>query len=195
MLQVENFTRLRSSPSRFFYFLEILSNLNRKIENILVGLKMNQTEEFGTIGNLRPGLKGFNVKFKCISKNEEREVASKQTEENLRVNEALIGDESGAILLTLWNNDIDTVEVDHYYKLKNSYTTVFKGSLRLNKGRYGVLEEMTEADIPTVNEENNLSDKIYEEKRNFSSSYGRDRPYSKPYGNRRDSGPNYRSRY
>ena len=164
------------------------------MNNLLVVLKMNQTEEIGTIGDLRPGIKGINVKFKCISKNEEREVASKQTEDNLRVNEALISDESGAILLTLWNADIDAVVVDHFYKLKNSHTTVFKGSLRLNKGRYGVLEELTETDVPTINEENNLSDKIYEEKRNFSP-YGRDRSYSRPYGNRRDSGPNYRSRY
>jgi ssDNA-binding replication factor A large subunit len=37
---------------------------------------------------------------------------------------------------------IDKVETGHAYQLNNGYTTVFKGSLRLNIGRYGSLEEL-----------------------------------------------------
>jgi len=96
-------------------------------------------EEFKIIDDLRPNSRSINIKIKCNSKNEEREVTSRKTGENLRVTEALVGDETGSIYLTLWNDDIDKMEVDHIYKLINVYTTVFRGSLRLNIGKYGKL--------------------------------------------------------
>ena len=140
---------------------------------------MSKSEEFRNVSELRPGLKGLNLKVKCLSKNEEREVVSKNTGDNLRLNEALVGDVSGCILFTLWNDDIEKVQPDHIYKLNNSYTTVFKGSLRLNIGRNGTVEELDGEleNFPEVDEVNNLSDKIYEERQSF-------RPYGN-YGGRR----------
>ncbi|MGQ9723015.1 MAG: single-stranded DNA-binding protein [Candidatus Jordarchaeum sp.] len=124
------------------------------------------------IENLRPGLKSINVKFKVKSLNEEREVVSKRTGENLRVTEALVGDSSGSILLSLWNDDIDKVKENHVYKLNNGYTTVFKNSLRLNIGKYGSLEEVEDGEDIEVNNENNISDKVYEQERRYRPSYG-----------------------
>ncbi|MHA1300347.1 MAG: single-stranded DNA-binding protein [Candidatus Helarchaeota archaeon] len=129
-------------------------------------------EEFKIIDDLRPGLRAINIKIKCNSKNEEREVTSRKTGESLRVTEALVGDETGSIYLTLWNTDIDKMEIDHVYKLTNVYTTVFKGSLRLNIGKYGSFEELNDEEINDVNTENNLSDKIYDQPRRYRSSGG-----------------------
>jgi ssDNA-binding replication factor A large subunit len=142
---------------------------------------MAQPEEFKVVSDLRPGLRGINVKVKCLSKNEEREVVSKNTGDALRVTEALVGDQSGSILLTLWNDDIDKIELEKVYQLNNTYTSVFKGSLRLNIGRDGTAAAITEA-ITEVNETNNLSDKIYEDRRSFRPSYGGDRSSSRGYG-------------
>ena len=144
---------------------------------------MNQPEEFKVVSDLRPGLRGINIKVKCLSKNEEREVVSKNTGDALRVTEALVGDQSGSILLTLWNDDIDKIELEKVYQLNNSYTSVFKGSLRLNIGRDGTAAEISEA-ITEVNETNNLSDKVYEDRRSFRPSYGGDRS---SYGGDRSS--------
>jgi replication factor A1 len=141
---------------------------------------MAQPEEFKVVSDLRPGLRGINIKVKCLSKNEEREVISKNTGDTLRVTEALVGDQSGSILLTLWNDDIDKIELEKVYQLNNTYTSVFKGSLRLNIGRDGTAAEINEA-IAEVNETNNLSDKIYEDRRSFRPSYG-DRGSSRGYG-------------
>ena len=129
-------------------------------------------EEFKIIDDLRPNSRSINIKIKCNSKNEEREVTSRKTGENLRVTEALVGDETGSIYLTLWNDDIDKMEVDHIYKLINVYTTVFRGSLRLNIGKYGSFEEIDGEEIKEVNTENNLSDKEYEQPQKYRSSGG-----------------------
>ena len=96
---------------------------------------MSDPEEYIVVEELKPGLRGINVKVKCASKNEEREVIARRTGETLRVTEALVGDETGSVLLTLWNDDIDKMEVEKNYVLSNAYTTVFKSSLRLNIGK------------------------------------------------------------
>lgn len=166
---------------------------------------MNQPEEFKVVSDLRPGLRGINIKVKCLSKNEEREVVSKNTGDTLRVTEALVGDQSGSVLLTLWNDDIDKLELEKVYQLNNTYTSVFKGSLRLNIGRDGTAAEINEV-IAEINQTNNLSDKIYEDRRSFRPSYGGDRGSSRGYGGggrsggydrRGSSGDNrgYRRRY
>jgi len=125
---------------------------------------LNESGELKKVEELRPGLRGINVKVRCKTKNEEKEVISKQTGETLRVTEALIGDGTGSILLTLWNDDIDKMQTDHVYKVSNAYTTVFKTSLRLNIGKYGAFEEIQEDEPAEVNEENNLSKKEYQQR-------------------------------
>ncbi|MEM2134806.1 MAG: hypothetical protein QXR19_18195 [Candidatus Jordarchaeaceae archaeon] len=146
------------------------------------------------IENLRPGLKSINVKFKVKSLNEEREVVSRRTGETLRVTEALVGDNSGTILLSLWNDDIDKVKENHIYKLSNGYTSVFKNSLRLNIGKYGSLEEVEDGEEMEVNSENNLSDKVYEQERRYRPSYGDSGSRyggSRPYRSDRSRGRRY----
>lgn len=134
--------------------------------------KMSESEEFKIVDELKPGLKSINMKVRCSSKNETRDIVSRKTGENLRVTEAVVGDETGSILLTLWNDDIDKMQPDHVYKLSNAYTTVFKGSLRLNLGKYGSMEEIDENTPAEVKLDNNLSDKVYEQERSFRPRYG-----------------------
>ena len=157
---------------------------------------MSQSEEFKIVDELRPGLRGINIKVRCNSKNEEREVVSRKSGETLRVTEALVGDETGSVLLTLWNEDIDKMEPDHIYQLGNVYTTVFKGSLRLNIGKYGTMKEIDESTPAEINLGNNLSDKVYEQERRYRPRYGGGGDRSDRYGGRpyRSDRSGYRGR-
>jgi len=148
-------------------------------------------EEYTLIDDLKPNLRSINIKVKCTSKNEERTVVSRSTGEILRITEALVGDETGSVYLTLWNKDIDQIEIDHVYKLKNVYTKLFKGSLRLNIGRYGNCEEIDREELVDLNTENNLSDKYYEQ----SLSYHSNRGYSGGYGSDQGSYKHNKSGY
>lgn len=123
------------------------------------------------IGSLRPFAKRVEVTAKVLKKNEVREVQSKLDNSTHKVTEALVGDSTGTILLTLWDDTIDKVEEGKTYKIANGYTSLFKNSLRLNIGRFGTLEEAEEG-IEQVNEENNLSEKEFPHRRSFRPRYG-----------------------
>lgn len=122
-------------------------------------------EQFITVEELKPYSKNVNLKVKVVSKNEEREVISKISGETLRVAEALVGDETGSILLTLWNEAIDNIQDGKVYQINNGYVTLFKGSMRLNTGKYGSIKELESEDFGTVNAEKNMSEQTYEQPR------------------------------
>ena len=126
-----------------------------------------------SVSDLGPRSRKVNVKVKVVEMNEAREVTSRKDGSVNRVTEALVGDDTGVVFLTLWNDDIDRVSVDSALKISNGYCNVFKNSLRLNIGRYGSIEEIEE-DI-TANTDNNLSDRFFEQPPRFRRGGGRPR--------------------
>jgi replication factor A1 len=128
------------------------------------------------VSELGPYSKQVNTTVKVVQKGEARETVSRQDGTTHRVLDALVGDESGAIYMTLWDENIDKVNEGDTVNVKNGYVRPFKGSMRLNIGRYGALEP-AEAPLGDVNTQNNLSDKIVEE-----------RPYRSYGGGRRFGG-------
>ncbi len=112
------------------------------------------------INELKPFAKKVEVVVKAVGKNEVREVQSKLDNSTHKVTEATVGDDTGTILLTLWDEAIDKVEIGKTYKIANAFTSLFKNTLRLNLGRYGELSE-SEDEIQ-VDESNNVSEKEIE---------------------------------
>lgn len=99
-------------------------------------------EEYVSISSLRPGDRRVNVKFKVIKKLSEREVFSRRDFTRHRVAELLVSDDTGTIILTLWDENVNKVKVNGTYRVLNGYVTTFRGSPRLNVGRYGRIEEV-----------------------------------------------------
>jgi len=64
---------------------------------------------------------------------------SKFGTETYTVADAVVGDESGKIKLTLWNEQIALVNVNDKIRIENGYVTSFKGEVQLNVGKYGKL--------------------------------------------------------
>ncbi|RLI44232.1 single-stranded DNA-binding protein, partial [Candidatus Bathyarchaeota archaeon] len=91
------------------------------------------------IKDLRDGMRRVNVVAKVIEKSEPREVRSRYRDETYRVADAIISDDTGKIKLTLWNKQIDQVNVDDTVKIENGYIRSFRGEIQLNVGRYGTL--------------------------------------------------------
>ncbi len=143
------------------------------------------SEQYVKIGSLNSYSRGVNVKVKAIEKGEPRTVFSRRDGAEHRVAEALVGDDTGCILLTLWDDAIDEVSVDDVMDIKNGYVSTFRGSMSLNVGRYGTREKIEE-EIAEVDTENNLSDKVVSRPR-FEGGYER-----RSYGRgRRPSGRRY----
>jgi len=84
-------------------------------------------------------MKNVSVEAKVTEKSEPREVMSRFKDETYKVTTVLIADETGTIKLTLWNEQINQVNVDNMVKVENGYVTSFRGEIQLNVGKYGKL--------------------------------------------------------
>ncbi len=91
------------------------------------------------IKDLREGMKRVNIEAKVMEKGNPREVTSRYKDETYKVADAVVADETGSIKLTLWNEQIDQVNVNDKVKIENGYVTSFRGESQLNVGRYGRL--------------------------------------------------------
>jgi len=127
------------------------------------------------VGTLKSNLRDLKVVVKILSIGEPRVISSRRDRSEHRVTEALVGDETGCVLLTLWDNQIDALNIGDVYEIKNGYTNLFHGSLRLNMGKYGTAEKV-DMDIEEVNAKNNLS---AERHRDTSWRRASTRPYKR----------------
>lgn len=144
-----------------------------------------------TVAELKPRMKDLVISFKVLELGEEREVSSRNDGATHRVLDAIVGDSTGTVAVPCWDDTIDSIEVGKTYTLKNGYTGLFKGNLRLNIGKYGELSA-AEEEIEDVNMENDMSAEEHEDTRRRyrggGGGYGggRDRGYggSGGYGGR-----------
>jgi replication factor A1 len=138
------------------------------------------------VGELTPQSRAVNVTAKVVSKSEVRDIPMGRDGSAHKVCDALVGDETGSIYLTLWDDNIEKVNEDDTIRIENGYVTLFKGNMRLNIGKYGKMDQASESFEGEVNTENNVSSKTYEQQR---------RPFRRGggYGGRRGGG--YRPRY
>jgi len=117
------------------------------------------------VGELTPASRAVNVTAKTVSKTDIRNIAAGRDGAPHKVCDALVGDDTGCIYLTLWDDNIEKVNEGDTINVKNGYVSLFRGNMRLNVGRYGTLEIAEQALEGEVNTENNLSTKVYEQPR------------------------------
>jgi len=139
----------------------------------------SESKELMKVEKLTPNSREVNTVVKVVSKSEVRNVTGRDYSVH-RVADALVGDETGSVVLTLWDDNIDKINEEATIRVTNGYVNLFRGNMRLNIGRYGSYQILEETPITEVNTENNLSEKRYEQERRY-------RQYRRPrYGERRD---------
>jgi replication factor A1 len=91
------------------------------------------------VKELRDGMKRVNIKGTVTEKSDPREVTSRFKDQTYRVATAVMADETGTIKLTLWNDQIEMVNVNDVVRIENGYVTSFRGEIQLNVGKFGTL--------------------------------------------------------
>ncbi len=125
------------------------------------------------VRDLTPNSKQVNVLAKVLSIGEPKEVMGKFGDPR-KVCEAVVGDDTATITLSLWNEQIGTIAKDEVILVDNGYVSLVRGHMRLNVGRYGNLSKSTES-IAEVNQSLDMSQQEFEnERRSFGGGY-RDR--------------------
>jgi len=131
------------------------------------GEEPSESEELVKVETLTPNSRGVNTIVKVVSKGEVRSVTGRDYSVR-RVADVLVGDETGCLYMTLWDEKIDAMNEGATLSVTNGYINLFRGNMRLNIGKYGSYEVVEDSPITEVNTENNLSDKRYEQERRFN---------------------------
>jgi replication factor A1 len=147
----------------------------------------SESEELVKVETLTPNSRGVNTIVKVVSKGEVRSVTGRDYSVR-RVTDALVGDETASLYMTLWDDKIDAINEGDTLRITNGYINLFRGNMRINVGKYGSYEILEDSPIEEVNTETNLSDKRYEQQRRYRRPYRR----SGGYGGR--SGGGYQRR-
>jgi len=123
------------------------------------------------VRDLTPNSKQVNVLAKVISVGEAKEVMGKFGDPR-KVCEAVVGDDTATIILSLWNEQIGSIAKDEVILVDNGYVSLVRGHMRLNVGRYGNLTKSTDA-MPEVNQTLDMSQQEFEsERRSFGGGGG-----------------------
>jgi len=99
-------------------------------------------------------LRQVNVRFRVLKKGKTRIVTQRASGRKHEISDCIVGDSSAIMSLTLWNEDIDTVEPERTYELLNGYINLYDECMILSRGRRG---ELAESIIP-INEANEQID-------------------------------------
>lgn len=142
------------------------------IEVLNMSISEPEELEFVKVESLTPNSRRVNIVVKVDSKGEVREVTSTRNMMTNRVSDILVGDETGSIVMSAWNEVIDDLEEGDTIQIQNGYVKLFRGNMRLNVGRYGSYTKLEESEIEEVNTDNNVSDAHYEQERRY-------RPYQR----------------
>ncbi|HXY47545.1 MAG TPA: single-stranded DNA-binding protein [Thermoplasmata archaeon] len=125
------------------------------------------------VRDLTPNSKQVNVLAKVVSIGDPKEVMGKFGDPR-KVCEAVVGDDTATIILSLWNEQIGSIQKDEVVLVDNGYVSLVRGHMRLNVGRYGNLSKSTEA-FGEINSSLDMSQQEFEsERRSFGGGY-RDR--------------------
>jgi replication factor A1 len=124
------------------------------------------------VRDLTPNSKQVNVLAKVLSIGEPKEVMGKFGDPR-KVCEAVVGDDTATITLSLWNEQIGSIQKDEVILVDNGYVSLVRGHMRLNVGRYGNLSKSAET-IAEINQSLDMSQQEFEsERRSFGGGGGR----------------------
>ncbi|CAL9132523.1 unnamed protein product [Musa textilis] len=118
---------------------------------------------FVKVDQLKPGTSGHTLTAKVITSEtvvHKGRAAAAQLRPT-RIAECLIGDETGTIVFTARNEQVDLMKPGATVILRNAKIDMFKGSMRLAVDKWGRIEVAAPASF-TVKEDNNLSLVEYE---------------------------------
>lgn len=99
------------------------------------------------IGDLRVGMVGINLSAEVLEVNEPNIVNTRYGNQGVVAN-ALIGDKTGRVQLSLWGEQVGSVSVGDTVQIINARMLAFKGKKQLRIGRKGTLKAEREHFLP-----------------------------------------------
>jgi len=103
--------------------------------------KQRPTPSHVKIEDLRAGMKKVNVIAEVLETSAPSKVHT-QFRDNALVTNAVIGDETGKILLCLWDQQVNAVSAGERIEVVNAHVATFKGDRQLRLGKHGKIKKL-----------------------------------------------------
>lgn len=97
------------------------------------------------IDELKAGTSNVDIQAEVTQKEEPREVVTKYGK-RLSVSSITLKDDTGTIIMSLWGEDIEKVNVGDVIDIKNGYVSEFRGTPQLSTGRFGKIEVVSQGE-------------------------------------------------
>jgi len=108
------------------------------------------------VDELTPRTGRVNMPVKVISLDEPRSM-----DNGTMVCEGLVGDETGTVIMSFWNDEIEEAQNDVVLDLKDARANLVRGHMRLSLGKKGSMKK-SDTTLDTIKQSVNLSDLEYE---------------------------------
>ena len=131
------------------------------------------------VDELTPRTSRVNMPVKVISLDEPRSM-----DNGTMICEGLVGDETGTVIMSFWNDEIEVAQTDVVLDLKDARANLVRGHMRLSLGKKGSMKK-SDTTLDTIKQSVNLSDLEYEMPRmggRGRGGPGRGGPGRKPSG-------------
>lgn len=100
-----------------------------------------------TIRGLHETARGVDIRVRVINVGTVRPVTTKNGVQHSVV-DVLVGDRTGTISLSLWDEQTTLISEGDLIDIANGYVNKFKGWLKLNIGKYGGIEKVEDDNFP-----------------------------------------------
>lgn len=100
--------------------------------------------------DLKEGEQNITVVGRVLEAGEPKVISTKKGPRT--ISEAVLGDESGRVKVTLWGEKAGSLEEGKAVRIENAWTTSFKGKVQLNVGSKSKVEETEDSSVPQKEE-------------------------------------------
>ncbi len=128
---------------------------------------------------LKPEMRNIYMTVRVISSDEPKTINTRSGQRT--ISEAIVGDETGRVKLTLWGKAAGTVKEGQVIEIRGAWTTTYRGDVQLNIGGANNVKVVTEHNIPeaeNIPEDTPKAPEGYRPpRRGFRRGYGTRRQY------------------
>lgn len=111
---------------------------------------MESEEGFRKVSSLREGEDNISVKVRVLKTTDSRVVETRKGPRT--ISEAVVGDETGRIKMTLWGKHAGTLKEGQAIEVNGAWTTAYRGEVQLNVGFKGEIREVDNSEVAAESE-------------------------------------------
>ena len=102
------------------------------------------------ISDLKPGMDNVSVKVRVLDAEAPKVIETRKGPRT--ISEAVVGDETGRVKLTLWGRAAGSVNPGDAVEIHGAWTTSYRGNVVLNVGGRGEIVKVDDSEVPEASE-------------------------------------------